>query len=646
MSAIAGLLRFDGQPAGFADSSGMMKAMERYDADDVRTWTDGPVFLGCRSKWITPESVNERLPYYDPTYRLAIAADAIIDNRRELFDLLQVRHADRAGMTDSELILLAYRKWGREAPEHLVGDFAFVIWDEQERLLFGARDLFGNRCLYYHRDARRFAFGTTIAPLFALPDVVKELYEPWLAEFMAIPEMYESTDVGSTPYRHIHQVPPAHTVTVSDGRVSLSAYGSLEPKEMLRLKSDREYEEAFRDVFDEAVRSRLRTHRQVAATLSGGLDSGAVASFAARALREEGKSLYTYSYVPTSDFADWTPSSAMADETRFIQATIRHAGNISERYMDFEGVSPMSQVDDWLDILETPYKFFENSFWLKGMHEQAGQQGAGVLLTGARGNFTVSWGPAVYYYAELLRKLKWQQFIRELRLYSANKGIGRKRLMSIICKEAFPILSKRSNVSGGTDIPTLLIHPDFARRTDVFAKLRDSGIGVNGSLITDPLELRMEKLKSLPVGNKNGASATKLSLRYGVWERDPTCDPRVVRFCFSVPVEQYVKNGLDRALIRRATKHYLPDEVRLNQRVRGIQGADWVHRIIPGWKLLESELRQLCDDPVAAAYLNVDRIKEAVFRLGGEPRPEQAFQPEMRMLMRSLIIYRFLKRMH
>ena len=431
-----------------------------------------------------------------------------------------------------------------------------------------------NRCLYYHRDARRFAFGTTIAPLFALPDVAKELYEPWLAEFMAIPEMYESTDVGSTPYRHIHQVPPAHTVTVSDGRVSLAAYGSLEPKEMLRLKSDSEYEEAFRDVFEEAVRSRLRTHRQVAATLSGGLDSGAVASFAARALREEGKTLHTYSYVPTRDFADWTPPSATADETRFIQATVRHAGNISERYMDFEGVSPMSQVDDWLDILETPYKFFENSFWLKGMHEQAARQGAGVLLTGARGNFTVSWGPAVYYYAELLRKLKWQQFMRELRLYSANKGIGGKRLHVHHLQRGVPHPRQTfERGRGGTDIPTMLIHPDFARRTDVFAKLRDSGIGVNGSLITDPLELRKEKLKSLPVGNKNGASATKLSLRYGVWERDPTCDPRVVRFCFSVPVEQYVRNGMDRALIRRATKHYLPDEVTAESARAGRTGS-------------------------------------------------------------------------
>ncbi|WP_308638135.1 asparagine synthase-related protein [Paenibacillus silvisoli] len=644
MSAMVGLLHYDAQPVSFKDSDAMMEAMRLYDADDAHMWARGPVFLGCRAKWITPESVGERLPFFDRNRRMAITADAIIDNRRELFHLLHVRPGDRGTMTDSELILLAYRKWGRKAPEYLIGDFAFVIWDQEKRQLFGARDLLGHRSLYYYRDVRRFAFGTTMAPLFTLPGVVKELHEPWLAEFMAIPEMFESTDVSSTPYRRIHQLPPAHTFTVSNGRVSFSPYGSLEPKEMLRLKSGREYEEAFRDVFDEAVTSRLRTHRQVAATLSGGLDSGAVASFAARSLREEGKTLYAYSSIPTRDFADWTPSGTAADESRFIEATVRHVGNISHRLMDFEGISPFSEVDDWLDMLEMPYKFFENSFWLKGMHERAGAEGAGILLTGARGNFTVSWGPALYYYAMLLRRLKWLPFMRELRQYSANKGIGRSRLLSVIGKQAFPFLEKRSKHGSEPDIPTMLIHPDFAKRTGVFARLRESGIGVNGSTITDPLEMRKEKMRNLAVGNKNGASATKLSLRYGVWERDPTSDPRVIRFCFSVPVEQYVQNGLDRALIRRATQHYLPDEVRLNQRVRGIQGADWVHRTMPAWKSLTDELRQLCDDPAVSGYLHADRIRDAVSRLGGEPRPEHAFHPEMRMLMRSLIIYRFLKR--
>ncbi|MDB4868253.1 MAG: Asparagine synthetase [Cohnella sp.] len=647
MSAIAGIISFDGQPASSADSradsSNMMEAMNRYDADDEHMWTDGPVFLGCRSKWITPESAFERLPYYDPDHMLAITADAIIDNRRELFDRLQVGHSDRIRMTDSTLILLAYRKWGQGAPEYLVGDFAFMIWDEKKRLLFGARDLFGNRSLYYHHDARRLAFSTTITPLFVLRDVVKELHEPWLAEFMAIPEMFESTDVHSTPYRHIHQVPPAHTITVSDGQVTLSGYGSLEPKEMLRLKSDHEYEEAFREVFEEAVKSRIRTFRPVAATLSGGLDSGAVASFAARALREEGKPLYAYSYVPTSDFTDWTPNSTVADERPFIRATVRHVGNISDSYLDFGGISPLTEVDDWLDILETPYKFFENSFWLKGIHQQAGAQGAGVLLTGGRGNFTISWGPAIPYYAQLLKKLKWLRLMRELRLYSANKGIGKSRLLSAIGKHAFPVLEKRSKPDQGLDIPTMLIHPEFAARTGVFAKIQESRIGVNGSTVTDPLELRKDKLQSLAVGNKNGATATKLSLRYGVWERDPTCDPRVVRFCFSVPFEQYVRGGMDRALIRRAAKHHLPDEVRLNHRMRGIQGADWVHRMLPSWKPLMAELRQLCTDSSVSGYLNVDRIKAAVSRHEREPRPELAFHPEIRMLMRSLILYRFLK---
>jgi asparagine synthase (glutamine-hydrolysing) len=361
-------------------------------------------------------------------------------------------------------------------------------------------------------------------------------------------------------------------------------------------------------------------------------------------LREEGKPLWAYSYVPARDFTDWTPGHTAADESPYIKATVRHVGNIRDRYMAFEGSSPLSEMDEWLDILETPYKFIENSFWLKGICEQAAGQGAGVLLTGARGNFTISWGPAIPYYAMLLRKLKWKRLLRELELYGADKGMGKARLLAAVGRQAFPRLAKRPRRDRGLDIPLMLIHPDFAERTGVAAKLRETRAGRTGFAFAHPLEIRREKLQSLAACNKNGATATKLSLRFGLWERDPTCDLRVVRFCFAVPVEQYVHNGMDRALIRRAVKHVLPDAVRLNHRVRGIQGADWVHRILPAWKALAAELHQLCADPVAKGYLHVERIRTAVSRLGEGPRPEQAFHPELRMLMRSLNIYRFLKR--
>lgn len=649
MSAIFGIVRHDGQSAR-EPGHRMLEAMRRYAADDEGVWSEGSALLGCRARWITPEAERERLPVYDARHRLAIAADAILDNRRELFDRLQVASAYRRGMTDSALILLAYRKWGLEAPEYLIGDFAFAIWDERKRQLFAARDLFGHRCLYYHADARRFAFCTAISPIYALQDVEKSLHEPWLAEFMAIPEMFESTDIGATPYRHIRQLPPAHVMTVADGRVRLRRYGSLEPKGTLRLRTDGEYEEAFRAVFSEAVQARLRTNREVAVTLSGGLDSGAVAGFAAPALRAEGKVLHAYSSVPPPDFVDWTPGHTAADETPYIRATAEHVGNIASHRLDFAGVCPMAGVDDWLDLLEMPYKYFENAYWLKGIHEQAGAQGAGILLTGARGNFTISWGPAVDYYAMLLRQFRWGRLLREVRLYGAGKGIGRRRLLSAAGRQAFPGIFGLFGLFGRRpphrepDILSMLIHPDFARRTDVFARLRDSGVGSGALNVADPIALRMDKLQNLAAANKNGVLSTKLSLRYGVLERDPTCDPRVVRFCLSVPIEQYVRGGLDRALIRGATRGILPDAIRLNRRVRGIQGADWLHRTLPHWHSLVGELRRLCADPVAVGYLHTARIQAELDRFGDDPRPEDAYRPEIRMLMRSLILYRFLKR--
>ncbi|THF73668.1 asparagine synthase-related protein [Cohnella fermenti] len=643
MSAIAGFVRLDGGAAEELDGAAMMAALEGAVADDTRTRQAGPAFFGCRIRWLSPESRGERMPDGDTEGRFMIAADAVLDNREELFARLQVPRFRRADITDSELIVLAYRRWGRRSPEFLLGDFAFALWDAERRELFAARDLLGTRTLYYSQGGGRLAFATTIAPLLALPGASPRLDEMWLAEFLAIPEMFESTDPEATPYVGVRQVPPGHGLFAAGGAATAttSSYGrgALEPDVPLRLKSDAEYEEAFREVVGEAVRCRLRTFREVGATLSGGLDSGTVAAFAARELRREGKVLHGYSSVPPPGFADWTSRAVAADERPYIRATAGHVGNISEAYLSFEGTSPLAEVDEWLDLLETPYKFFENSYWLRGIHELAGRSGTGVLLTGARGNFTVSWGPALEYYAMLFKRMRWRRLAAELTAYGRHKGVGRRRLLSAVGRTAFPALLAGRGEAPAPGLPELLLRPEFAARTGVLERLRGGGPAAAG-----PLELRREKLGSLAAANKNGATATKLSLRYGAQERDPTGDVRVIRFCLSVPFEQYVQGGRDRALIRRATAGLLPDEVRLNQRVRGVQGADWLHRTAPAWPRLLEEISHLCSDPLAASYLHVARIRQAAEGIGRAPTPELAFHPEVRLLMRSLIVYRFLKR--
>ncbi|MFE4036186.1 asparagine synthase-related protein [Priestia sp. YIM B13489] len=643
MSAIAGIYHTNNDPISPDNIANILECLSKYPADDIQAWKKENVAFISHTQWITPESVGENLPYYDYERQLAITADAIIDNREELYSRLQIKDIHRTRITDSELILLAYHKWEEEAPKFLIGDFAFVIWDERKQKLFAARDFSGNRTLYFFKDDKRFAFCTAINPLFSLPYVKKALNEEWLAEFLAIPINFESTDALSTVYKDIKQIPPSHSITISGNQIKLKRYCTLLGEAKLRLKTNEEYEEAFREVFQEAVTSKLRTRLKVGAHLSGGLDSGSVASFASKALHKENKKLHTFSYVPINGFEDWSPKSRVANEKPFIKSTVQHVGNIEDNYFDFKEKSPFSEIDQWLDILEMPYKFYENSFWLKGIYEQASKQGMGVLLNGQRGNWTVSWGPALDYQAKLLRSANIGKFIRELHLYSRNLGVKKSRVFPVVAKKIFPKLHSQIS-SRGTKSYTPLINQDFANKFNVYDKLKKHGVDTRGLLDKSAYEIRETQFVQPYYWSINGTYTTKLSLNHSLWDRDPTNDLRVVRFCLSVPENQFVQNGQDRSLIRRATKGFLPDNIRLNQRTRGLQGADGIQRMTSDWNLFMNEMELVMKADFVSEYLNTDAINSAMKNLRDNPLPQYVFHDDFRIMMRGLIIYRFMKK--
>ncbi|PYZ94644.1 asparagine synthetase B [Salipaludibacillus keqinensis] len=644
MSAIVGILNTNKIPVPTVQSKNMMLSLHHYPSDVVHAWHKESIFMGCLNQWITPEQIGEQLPYYDYEKQYVITADAIIDNRPELFSMLQVKRIDQQEMTDARLILLAYEKWGEESVKHLIGDFAFMIWDERKQKLFGARDFSGARTLYYFNDFNRFVFSTTIAPMFTLPYIKKELNEDWLAQFIAIPSMVEAADMQATVYKTVEQVPPSHTITVLDGKVKLTRYITIDVRDKLKLKSNEEYEEAFREVFQRAVVDRTRTYGEVGSHLSGGLDSGTVVSFAAKELLKEGKTLHTFSYVPEEDFKDWTPSYYQPDESPLIKKTIAHVGNIDPEYMRFEGKTPLAEVDDMLGIMEMPYKFFENTFWLKGINEEANRKGIKMLLNGARGNHSISWGSlnlTYSYYESLMKKLMWVQLFRELDSYCINFRAGKSDVVPFIAKRVMKSFSWQTN--SDYHFPKF-VNTSLARRTDVFAKLNDYGIDISGNFSGNLSQYRKKYFKDLSAWNKSGVVGTKMSLRYSLWDRDPSNDLRVIKFCLSLPEEQYVTEGLGRSIIRRATINILPDQVRLNQRSRGIQGADVIHRMSKQWRGFKDELCKMSNDVRMADLLNIDLVKTALSKMDDQPRPDLIFEDEFKMLTRSLIIYRFLEK--
>ncbi|RJE91142.1 asparagine synthetase B [Paenibacillus sp. 1011MAR3C5] len=644
MSAIAGVQGDIGRIRLREQGSRMLQAWADQPADVVLAWEGQLTYMGAHNQWITPESVGVPNPYYDQERGLTVVADAIIDNREELFDNLGVHRRDRASISDQELILLAYDRWGIGTAARLIGDFAFVIRDERNGRLYGARDFSGGRMLYYSWDGAQFRFCSMIEPMLGLPAVTRAINERWLAQYLAISTVVDAASTDQTVYEDIRQIPPAHYFVLENDKLGLSRYCMLESSGALKLSSDNEYVEAFQEVFQQAIDARVRTKHGVGAQLSGGLDSGAVVSFAARRLREENRTLQTFSYVPVHDFIDYTSKWYMPNERPYIEKTVTHIGGIQSHCLDFEGLDPYSDMDDMLNVMEMPYKFYSNSFWLKGIFKEASDRNIGVLLNGGRGNLSISWGDAIPYYARLLKRMKWIKLMGELRSRSYAIGSGRGHLLSLVSKEAFPFLRGKNRELADNPYHAL-INPAFAARTQVYKQLREYGIGDSGWLASgDTYKDKENHFRELFHWNASNTLAAKLSHRYKLWKRDPTNDLRVIRFCLSLPEDQYVKQGMSRALVRRATEKLLPDSIRLNETVRGVQGADWLHRILPNWSSFYQELQQIGRNDRMLEIVDGRVVEGVLARLRNGVQSADAYGRDVNAAMYLMILYRFLQK--
>lgn len=145
MSGIAVIWNRSGRPVEMGQLVQMTQLMEHRGPDGARHWVQGPIAMGHRALNTTPESSLERQPLLDEAAGLGLTFDGRIDNRDELKSVLAADRTNGRVETDAELVLAAYRKWGEECPQHLLGDFAFAIWDEPRKRLFCARDHLGVR---------------------------------------------------------------------------------------------------------------------------------------------------------------------------------------------------------------------------------------------------------------------------------------------------------------------------------------------------------------------------------------------------------------------------------------------------------------------------------------------------------------------
>ncbi len=162
MSGIVGMVTLDGSPIDRELLERMTASLAFRGPDAQVTWADGPVGFGHTLLRTTFESEHEQQPC-SLDGQVWITADARIDDRANLIDKLAA-HGREASLDvpDVELILHAYHVWGEKCVEHLLGDFAFAIWDGRERRLFCARDHFGVKPFFYAVVGGCFVFSNTL----------------------------------------------------------------------------------------------------------------------------------------------------------------------------------------------------------------------------------------------------------------------------------------------------------------------------------------------------------------------------------------------------------------------------------------------------------------------------------------------------
>ena len=251
----------DGSGTRAFASAGLGHALLRIEPQDIA----GPVTLDGRT-WLT--------------------ADVRLDGRDDLRRQLAGRgEGCRPGATDAELILHAHRAWGGACVEHLLGDFAFALWDERRGELLCARDQLGVAPLHVAQAGPCLVVASLLDAILLHPDVDDELDDEAIATFLVdgVP-----SDHIQTAYARVRRLAPAHTLEWTLHATTRRRYWRLDPHPpLLVLPRAEDYVALFSDVLDTAVADRIGTG-PVSAHLSGGLDSGAIVASAAALLRARG----------------------------------------------------------------------------------------------------------------------------------------------------------------------------------------------------------------------------------------------------------------------------------------------------------------------------------------------------------------------
>jgi asparagine synthase (glutamine-hydrolysing) len=467
--------------------------------------------------------------------------------------------------SDTEVLLEAHAAWGTEAYDRFNGMFAFAIHDAQTDTLTIARDHFGIKPLYYWigedtEDGPQVLFGSEIRALLAADRFTPEPDDRAIYRYL---KFRIQDDDDQTFFAGIRRLMPGQMLTIDADGARITPFTRLQDElREIAANPSRAYDESvveeYQERFHESVRLRLQSEVPVGTSLSGGLDSSAVAAVIARQLRDQPQD-EDFSAVGTrqNTFSAVFPKS-VNDEEKYVDELLGdYSGQITAHKIHPDSGSFLQDLGDFVRTQEEP--IISTGPYAQYAVMREASEHITVLLDGQGADeMMAGYNPYFYVY---LRQLRRQKRFKEL----AAETLGARDILRKLA---------RSKFSGRTSVPIeALLNSGFvaAHSEEKVSTVQDD---LKERLLQDTFRASLPSL--LRYEDKN-------TMRFSLEGRVPFVDKELLKFLFSLDESAIIHNGWNKRILRESMDGVLPDMISKRRNKIGFTTpeGEWFRKIAP-----------------------------------------------------------------
>jgi asparagine synthase (glutamine-hydrolysing) len=480
-----------------------------------------------------------------------------IELREELQSYGFVFHTE----SDVEVVLASYQHWGTDCLSRFNGMWAFVIYDLQKNQLFGARDRFGVKPLYYVKNEQHFAFASEQKALLEVSS-----YQPVVNVDAMLPFLlYGQIEMQSEGFfKDLFELKPGHffMFDLFDSQMNITSYFELKIQTKNNTWNKQSFEQAAqktKDLIKQAVRIRFRSDVSIGFCLSGGLDSSTIVCTAAEIVKEEsisslkhGIKTFTASNDSTEDESSW--AKQIIDHTNADWHNIKIDSSTL--------VEDIQKLIYFQDIPLATTSTYAQSRVMRAAHEH----GISILIDGQGGDELYA-GYQTFYYSyfhQIFSSFQWKTLFKESRSLG-NSPMSLKELFAAMLKV------KLSHFPAGIRVKlSKKWKSETSLMTPAFLESKAQQVQFHGGFQSESLNQRLKSYCTETYLKSLLRWEDRCSMQYSIESRTPFSDDiNLIQHAFSLPANYKIRNGWSKYILRESIKGLVPESIRLRKDKKG-----------------------------------------------------------------------------